>query len=78
MHVDSDQCLKLGPLNLGQILHCLTDQQVQDFQKFSIGVGHDFLVYLTVLQGHLGVAGPDHLDAQYTNLGVKNKYLVYN
>ena len=76
MHVNSDQGLELSPLYLGQILHCLTDEQVQNFQKFSIGVGHDFLVYLTVLQGHLGVAGPDHLDAQNTNLGTINKYLL--
>ena len=43
MHVHCDQGLKLGPLHLCQILHCLTDQRVEDVQELVVGVTHDLI-----------------------------------
>ena len=43
MHVHCDQSLKLRPLHLRQVLHCLTDQRVEDVQELVVGVTHDLI-----------------------------------
>ena len=50
VHVDSDQGLKLGPVNLGEVLHSLPDQGVEHVQELVVGVAHDLLVHPAILK----------------------------
>ena len=47
VHVDRDQRLKLGPLDLGEVLDRLPDQHVEHLQELAVRVGHDFLLHLS-------------------------------
>ena len=68
MDVNGNERLVLGTLDLGQVLQCHVNQAVQHLQERLVGGGHDLFVRASVGQSVLGIASPDHLDAQDTNL----------
>ena len=71
--MDGDERLVLGPLHLVQILGCLTDEGVEDVEELVVSLRHDLAVQSGVGERVLRVAGPDHLQAQDTDLGLPNK-----
>lgn len=66
--MDGDEGLKLGPLNLCQVLRCHLNQLVKNIQEMLVRSLHDLFVSLRLCQSFLGIAGPNHLDAQQTDL----------
>ena len=68
MHVDGYEGFELCPLHLVQVLCGLPDQGVEDVQELVVGLLHYLAVGAGLEEGRLGVAGPDHLDAQDADL----------
>ena len=63
MHVDGDERLELGPLDLGELLRRAVDERTEQLAELLTRVLHDLLVGPRVAQRDLGVARPQHLDA---------------
>ena len=68
MHVDGNECLKLGPLHLGQVACGLVDECVEELEEGVVCLLHHLAVVTGILQGVSGVAGPDQLDAEQAHL----------
>ena len=68
VHVDRDQGLELDPLHLLQILCRLTDQRVEEVEELVVRLLHDLSVRSRLDESCFRVPGPDHLDAQNSNL----------
>lgn len=66
--MDSDEGLELCPLDLGQVLCGLVNQDVQQVQESLVRLLHDFPVVAGVGQSLCGVSCPYHLDTQDSNL----------
>ena len=68
MHMNGDERLKLGPLDLGELLRGAVDEHAEQLAELLARVLHDLLVGARVAQRDLGVTRPQHLDAQQTDL----------
>ena len=68
MHVDSDESLVLGPVNLGELLGRAVNEGGQQVTELVTHRLHDLLVSSRVAKRDLSVTCPQHLDAQQTNL----------
>ena len=70
--MDGDEGLKLGAFHLGHVPSGLGDECVQKFEERIVGLRHDLAVILSAGQGLRGVARPDHLNSQQSNLKSTN------
>lgn len=70
VHVDRDQGLELDPLHLLQVLGRLTDEGVEQVEELVVGLLHDLPVGPGLDQSGFGVASPDHLNTEDSNLQV--------
>ncbi len=68
MEMNGDECLKLSPLNLGEVLGGDINQHVQHLQEDIVSVVHNLLVTATAVEGYFSISRPDELDAQNPNL----------
>ena len=68
VHVDRDQGLELYPLHLLEVLGRLTDEGVEEVEELVVGLLHDLTVGSRLDKSCFGVASPDHLDSEDSNL----------
>jgi hypothetical protein len=68
MKMDSDECLKLSSLDLGEVLRRHVDEGIKYVEEDLISGAHDFLVGAGVGKSNLCVSGPDKLNTKDPNL----------
>lgn len=68
MKMDSDECLKLSSLDLGEVLCRHVDECVEYIEEDLISGAHDFLVGAGVGKSDLCISGPDKLNTKDPNL----------
>ena len=68
VEMDSDECLKLPPLDLGEVLCCHVDESIENVKEDLISGAHNFLIRASVCKGDLSVSGPNELNTKDPNL----------
>lgn len=68
VEMDSDESLKLSPLNLGEVLRCHVDEGIENVKEDLISRAHDFLIGASICKGDLCVSGPNELNTKDPNL----------
>ena len=68
VEMDSDESLKLPPLDLGEVLCCHVDEGIENVKEDLISGAHDFLVGASVCKGDLCISGPNELNTKDSNL----------
>ena len=68
MHVDGDERLELGALDLGEVTRRLVDERVEQLEEGLVRLLHRLLVVARHLQCFGRIAGPKQLQAQQANL----------
>ena len=68
MHVDGDERLELGALDLGEVTRRLVDERVEQLEEGLVRLLHRLLVVARHLQRLRRVTCPDQLQTQLTDL----------
>ena len=73
MKMNSDECLKLPPLDLGEVLCGHVDESVEYVKEDLVSGSHDLLVRACIGKSYLCISCPDKLNTQDPNLHIVYK-----
>ena len=77
MQMNSDECLELSSLYLGEVLCGHVDEGIENVKEDLVSGSHDFLVRACVGKSYLCISCPDKLNTKDPNLrGKSNGYIV--